>query len=432
LAKSDPEDLSPALPSELFRKQAIDAATSNYGMPIRPMGLAGWALTTFMVLVFAIVAIFLAMGRYARKETVAGVLQPTAGAVRIAALNAGVITTVYVSEGQTVSVGDPILELSVDRSIANGGDRLAVLSALMEEGEHRESRAIMDQARAVADANTRTLEELRARKSGLEDDIAQLTRSVALQEDRVRLAQDTLDAAKALHDRQLLSTLQFRQREEALIIAQQALSSIHREIRRNEANLLQARAEEGRRVAEAARSVAESAIAKAQFDQRQAQRQADRSNVLTASQAGRVVAAQIRPGMTVQPGRTLAIIVPPGSTLQAELWVPSRAAGFLEPGDTARLMYDAFPYQKFGVGRGTVTTVAGAPTDPSDMTVPIEASEALYRVLVSIEDDSVEGYGRRWQLTPGMRLSADLILDDRSLWEWLFDPFIAARRRAGT
>lgn len=140
----------------------------------------------------------------------------------------------------------------------------------------------------------------------------------------------------------------------------------------------------------------------------------------------------MRPGATVEAGRVLAIILPHGEVLQAELWVPSRAAGFLRSGEPVRLMYDAFPYQKFGVGRGTVASIAGAPVDPADLTVPIETKEALYRVLVNLESPTVDGYGKVWRLSPGIRLSADLILDDRSLWEWLFDPIIAARRRSGS
>lgn len=289
---------------------------------------------------------------------------------------------------------------------------------------------MIGQARALAEVNALALEDLSARRRGLEEDQTQLATSMEMQEQRVRLARETLEAGRLLHERELFSTLQLRQREEALIAAQQGLGSIEREMRRNRATLQQMHTEAGRLEAQTARSTAEAAMTQAQFDQRKAQGQAERATILVAAKAGQVVALAARPGAPVQPGRALAIILPPGARLQAELWVPSRAAGFLKAGDRVRLMYDAFPYQKFGVGRGQVASVAGAPTDPADLTVPIETKEALYRVLVDVDAGSVSGYGRQWRLTPGMRLSADLVLDDRSLWEWLFDPIIAARRRA--
>jgi membrane fusion protein len=424
--KKPVDDVDP----NLFRREALDAATTRYGAPIRPMGVAGWGLTGFLVVLFLAVAVFLAVGRYTRKETVVGVLQPSAGAARVTALAAGVISEVRVTDGQVVRAGDPILVMSTDRTVTDGEAISGSLSDLIGAGSEREALALAEQARSQAAVNARALEDLRARRAGLEDDQTQLAQNLLLQHDRVRLAEETLAAGRTLHERQLFSTLQLRQREEALIAARQGVASIEREMRRNQASMRQMAAEEGRLAAQAAQSVADMELARAQFDQRRAQRLSERAIVLTAAKSGRVVALSARTGAPVQPGRALAIILPEGETLQAELWAPSRAAGFLRAGDRVRLMYDAFPYQKFGVGRGRVISVAGAPVDPADLTVPIEAKEALYRVLVDIESPTVDGYGGTWRLTPGMRLSADLVLDDRSLWEWLFDPIIAARRRA--
>jgi membrane fusion protein len=415
--------------SDLYRSAALEAATSRFGAPVRPMGVTGWSLTAFLICLFVAVAVFLAVGRYTRKETVLGVLQPASGAVRVTALTTGVVTDLRVTDGQLVKAGDAILVMSTDRSVTN--DRGAEsLSDLVGAGSDREAAAIVEQAKARFQSNARSVEDLRARRDGLLADQLQLAGNITLQQDRVRLAQETLDAGRTLHDRQLFSTLQLRQREEALISARQGVASIEREQRRNRASLEQLSAEEGRLLAEAAETTATVHLAQAQFDQRRAQRLSDRAIVLTAARDGRVVALSARPGTAVQPGRTLAVILPEGTKLQAEIWAPSRAAGFIQNRDRVRLMYDAYPYQKFGVGQGTVSSVAGAPTDPADMTVPIEAKEALYRVVVDIESETMSGYGRQWRLAPGMRLTADLVLDDRSFWEWLFDPIIAAKRRS--
>lgn len=429
---AEPTPIDPAL----FRREALDAASSHYGAPIRPMGLSGWALTGFMVALFVGVLIFLAVGRYTRKETVPGALQPTAGAARVIALTAGVITEVYVTEGQHVEVGDPILQLSADPMVRGeeaGPESLpAALSELVDAGADREAQAIVRQAEARIETINLALGDLEARRRGLGENAAYLSENIGMQQDRLRLAQETYDAGESLHERQLFSTLQLRQRQEAVIAARQSLLSIQREIQRNREALERLNAEEGQLRAQLSETMASGAMTQAQFDQRRIEHLADHGTVLVANKAGRVVALQARAGGTVQPGRALAVILPPGTTLQAELWVPSRAAGFLQAGDRVRLMYEAFPYQKFGVGHGSVTSIAGAPTDPADLTVPIETKESLYRVLVSVDAGSVEGYGKQWRLAPGMRLSADLVLDDRSMWEWLFDPIIAARRRAAS
>ncbi len=416
--------------TDLYRREAVAAATSRMGSPVRPMGLSGLVVLGFMVALFISVAVFLVIGRYARKETVPGVIQPSAGAARVTTLSAGVISEVFVTDGQPISQGTPILRFTSDPSVSPEGGPLTALSGLIAEGTAREAEALVSQGRAQIEGHARSLDDIRARREGLRADGLQLTESLALQRDRVRLAQETLEAGRALSERELFSLLQLRQREEAFIAARQGLGTLQREIRQNEALSAQLDAEEGRLRAQLAQTTAEMRGNQARLDQRRAEQLAAQGVVLVAGRSGRIVALQARPGAVVQPGQALATILPEGVALQAELWAPSRAAGFLQVGAPVRLMYDAFPYQKFGVGRGRVVAIAGAPTNPADLPVPIETKEALYRVVVAIEAESVNGYGRKWRLTPGMRLSADLVLDERSLWEWLFDPIIAAQRRS--
>lgn len=416
--------------SNLFRPEALAAATSRFGSPIRPIGLNTTILTGFLLMILVGVSAFLASSSYTRKETVPGVVQPSAGSARVATLSPGVISEVFVAEGQYVEAGMPILQFTSDPSVAANGTAPRALSRLIDAASEREARALTAQSEAQVQENLSALEDLRARESGLQADQAELGRSLKLQHERVRLARETYDAGRALNDRQLFSTLQLRQREEALIAAEQGVGSLERALRQNDASLEQLRAEARRLQAQMHQARAEMQRAQAQFDQRRAEQLVAQASVLVASRSGRVAALQARPGTLVQAGQTLATILPKGERLQVELWTPSRAAGFVEIGAPVRLMYDAFPYQKFGVGRGRVVSIAGAPTNPIDLTVPIESNEALYRVVVELESETVEGYGRNWRLTPGMRLSADLVLDERSLWEWLLDPLIAARRRS--
>ena len=60
-------------------------------------------------------------------------------------------------------------------------------------------------------------------------------------------------------------------------------------------------------------------------------------------------------------------LLPDGASLLAELFVPSRAIGFVEPGQRVRLMVDAFPYQRFGTLGGRVETVSQAVLSPNEV-----------------------------------------------------------------
>lgn len=417
-------------PEKLFRLEAVQAATSRLGAPVKPFGLSTWAVTGFLVALAIVIACLLLLGRYARKETVTGIVQPASGATRVATLTPGTIAEVYVTDGQLVGAGDPILRISADPSLPMDGSETATLSSLVHPQTQNEIEAMAEQAEARTAADSRNLDDLQARRQGLMSDKSWLAASIELQARRVDLAQETVDAARVLLDRGLFSALQLRQREDALITATQGLESLRRDRSQNEVAIRQIAVEEDRLNAQLRETRAQIRVERARFEQRHAEQIATEGAVVVATSAGRVTALQGQVGSNVQPGKVLAMVIPQGASFKAELWVPSRAAGFIREGDAVRLMYDAFPYQKFGVGRGTVDRIEGAPVEPADLNVAVNTDEALYRVVVTIADPAMDGYGRRWALTPGMRLSADLILDERPLWEWLLDPIIAARKRA--
>jgi membrane fusion protein len=410
----------------LFREEAVAAARSRLGAPVKPVGVASWALTIFLVALMVAVVGFLCMAKYARKETVVGALEPAAGAVRVSTTRAAVVAVIHVREGQFVKKGDPLFTLATNSTIADGRNLGDVYAASSDA----QSAALVRQAAAKRDLIARQREEIAARRQALLEQKQQLLSDLVLQNERVELARQTLEAADVLLKKELMSTLQYRQRQEALLVARLSLSSMQRDYDSIPTSLAQLAAQDQRLVAEGEDSAAIIAADTAALSERNAANQAETGLVLTARQSGQLASLQAVEGGAVNPGATLAILVPSGVKLQAQLWLPSRAAGFVRVGDRVRLMYDAFPYQRFGVGKGRVADVARAPTAPTDLPLALRTEEDLYRVLVDLDDQSVTAYGDRWRLAAGMRLKADLILEQQSLWDWLFDKVRAAQARS--
>jgi len=150
---------------------------------------------------------------------------------------------------------------------------------------------------------------------------------------------------------------------------------------------------------------------------------------LRAPVAGHVSALQARVGLAADTAVPLMAIVPTGSVLQAELLVPSRAIGFVEPGQTVRLAYEAFPFQRFGLHGGHVTTVSRNLLRPAELVAPIAINEPSYRVVVALDRQTLSAFGRDFPLGPDMTLKADIVFDRRSLLEWVFEPMFSLRGR---
>lgn len=117
-----------------------------------------------------------------------------------------------------------------------------------------------------------------------------------------------------------------------------------------------------------------------------------------------------RPGAVVKEGEPLADLACGGGRLQAELSLPPGDVGQVRPGQAVKLLYDAFPYQRHGVRRGTVRWVS-----PASVGV-------YFRAFADIEDAALTVKGESRPLTAGMGGRADVVVGRRALIAYAFEP----------
>jgi membrane fusion protein len=166
-----------------------------------------------------------------------------------------------------------------------------------------------------------------------------------------------------------------------------------------------------------------------------AESEARREIQVLAPTGGTVTAITVEVGKPVSADTTLTSILPNGSELEAEIYVPSRAVGFIKLGMTVLLRYQAYPYQKFGQYEAVVHEVAGTSMSAQELTLPGVATassqtpEPLYRIRLKLKQQSVLAYGKRVNLKPGMLLDASVILEHRRLYEWVLEPLFSISGR---
>jgi membrane fusion protein len=154
-----------------------------------------------------------------------------------------------------------------------------------------------------------------------------------------------------------------------------------------------------------------------------------RSVVLTAPADGTVTTILAEPGQAATPSNPLLSILPTGAQLQAQLLVPTRAAGFIKTGQQVALRYQAFPYQRFGHYLGEVVAVGRTVIQSNEAALPLTVQEPVYRVTVRLPSQQVRAYGQPLPLQAGMLIDADIRIDRRRLIEWVFDPLLAVGGR---
>jgi len=132
---------------------------------------------------------------------------------------------------------------------------------------------------------------------------------------------------------------------------------------------------------------------------------------LPAPCAGMVLRLLVRrPGAVVREGEPLGDIACDGSGLQAELTVPASGAGQIKPGQRVKLLYDSFPYQRFGVRHATVRWVSPA------------AVEGHFRAFADVDDEAIVVTGERRALGVGMGGRADVVVGQHQLIAYAFEP----------
>ena len=154
-----------------------------------------------------------------------------------------------------------------------------------------------------------------------------------------------------------------------------------------------------------------------------------------ASKSGYVSTSNVEVGQQVSPSQLLLSIVPGNTELVANLYVPSRAAGFINPNDKVVLRYQAYPYQKFGHAQGKIISIAktalgkqelaslgGASADSENQMVQAQANEPVYLVKVKLEKQTIKVYGKNKPLQIGMVVEADILHERKKLYEWVLDP----------
>jgi membrane fusion protein len=420
--------------SRLFRMEVLAARQTQFLGTVRLAPRASFRLfTLFAVLAVAAMVALLSFGQFTRTARVNGWLLPQDGVVRVQAPRPGIVVSLDVKEGSQVREGERLLTLSDELQSARLGatqaqitQRLDERRASLAEERRQQERLLAQQDRALAN-----------RVAALRSEEKQLERETELLRGRVAIA----ERSEALHRRQqaegFISELRLQQVQSDLLeqrarltVAERSRVAAARERMNVEAERADLPLKLGRDTASLDRSIA-------QLEQERAEAEARREIVVLAPHDGTVTAIHAVQGAKADAGTPLLSIVPPTSQLEAHLYAPSRAIGFVRPGQRVQLRYQAYPYQRFGHYEGVVAAVSRAALSPSELPAqlaglttltgagPSAGGEPIYRITVNLASQSVTAYGAQVPLQPGMTLEADVALERRRLFEWVLDPLYA-------
>jgi membrane fusion protein len=369
------------------------------------------------------------LGEYTRKARVSGYLVPDRGVIRLVAPQSATVIESHVAEGRSVRRGDTLFVLAVGQATLSGDTQATVQASIAARTASLQGAA---QRRSVLEQTQ--LASIDRQIDEMQRELASMRTEVDLQTQRLALAQQAAAQYESLRNDNFVSSAQVRARAEEVLNVKAQLQGLERQRtgRLREIATLQAQRRELPLQAQAAQGVIDRDLAA--LAQQAAENEARQRIVVRAPQDGVISGLVAEPGQNVVPTVALASLLPADARLQAHLFAPSSAIGFVRANQPVQLRYQAFPYEKFGHQSGAVVQVSRAPLQASELggmaTVAVGAGgEPLYRITVALDRQSVAAYGQAQALAPGMQLEADVLLDRRRLIEWLFEPVLGIAGR---
>ncbi|KQO54187.1 HlyD family secretion protein [Methylobacterium sp. Leaf85] len=414
--------------SPLFRAEVARARQDSWlgeAQIVQPLSIRLMTAITILITIAAI--LYVVFGTYTRRIHAFGMLTPDVGLITVASPVAGRVSASGVKEGDRVVQGQLLYTLDLDAVSAKGPTQQRIIDQLARQKETIEAQSRLRSAMAATEKRS-----LAEQIDNLQSQSRQLEEQVQLQEKLVPPLKERVDVlAKAVSDGFARSA--DLQNQNYLYL--QASSQLA-QFRNSRLQLMGKVGELQATLAtfddKLARDLAEMDRTAAQLEQQRAESEARRAIEVRAPEKGILTSIRVQAGQGVAAGATLLTLLPSEGRLQANLFVESSAIGFIDTGEAVMLRYAAFPFQRFGLYRGTVSEVTRAPLEAADLPEAAGAKakngDGIYRIIVRPDENSVIAYGESRRLEAGMRVEADIALEKRPLYRWLLDPLYRVKR----
>ena len=409
---------------QLFRQEVLEGKRQKLDGAVILTSPPLFRLLTVCILIFVVVAvIFLSTTTYVRKERVRGILQPDAGVVKLQAPQSGIVEDLLVTEGQQVVAGDTLIRI---RSEKHGLEALELYGLLVGQYE-KQIENIKSQVTKQEEQYALLSSELQAEKRNKSLRLQQLLDRKQIFAERIEIKRNLVEQVNSLADTGYVSGFELQRERDALLALKQQASTLRseelalkNEIAQIENKIARAPIEQSETLLELDARLEE---AKSQLFRAQQQH----IGVVRAPVDGTVSGLLIKKGKMVQADQPLLSMFPEGSHLQAIIYIPTSSAGFVEAGQSIHFRYEAFPYEKFGAFSGRILEISSNIILPSETDIPGQINQPSYRVLASLDEDQVLAYGRTFALRAGMTFEADVILEKRTVLQWLFSPIYSLK-----
>jgi len=330
-----------------------------------------------------------------------------------------------INEGDEVIAGEVIYFVSTERHLNSGEKVQALVAAEIEISIGIIESQISEQKNLSTLRNT----DIQSQLKYTQQEIASLKNEITLHEQRVALYGEDVARLDKIFQEQFVPKTEYTKSYQVHLDSQVALEQLRRNLTNSMNRKWQLSAELKKLPVELNQNIFSYEKSRSDLRQRLAEIRSNQSYSVVASASGRVTSLIYKVGDTIKPETPLLTILPENVALKADLYVPTRVAGFLAVGQEVKIRFDAFPYQKIGLYGGVVEQVSKNIMIPGEVILPIEVKEPVYKVSVTLNKQTVTAFGREHYLQVGMLLQGDIVRHHSRIIDWVLEPLYSLRGR---
>lgn len=357
------------------------------------------------------------IGKVDQTVVATGTFEPLEGRFQVKTSFGGIVRQLWVKEGQEVALGTPLLQVE-NQGLAAKLDatrkQLALLryenqlTNLLLDSPSGFGRGILPEPPLLIRGEDRTrsiqlsVQQTASRLNQLNARLSSLGTTLAIK-------QELVNAIKPLYEGGGMAKFNYLSSVDEL----QQLRSQQVQVREEISNVLGGA---GRQVSGNDRQILalEAEIV--------GLRESDRNLTLKAGASGRVFNLQVGRGSVVGAQSEMMRIIPEGG-VRAKVYLPNSDLGFVRVGQTAKLAVSSFPPNEYGYLKATVSRIGVDALSGDEQAGATQAQRAnTFPMIVTLDGNQAKDSLLR-RLTPGMQVSASIVVRQRPVISLLTDVF---------
>lgn len=392
----------------------------------------------YLLIIFAgIVLPWAMLSRVDETGTARGRIEPQGKTLKLDVPVAGTVAAVKVKEGQTVKAGQTLLEMASEiprtelqqtQAKLEGQLSRVIQLEFMKNQLEIAIRAQQQQSQAQQSAQQAEIGSSQQRlnfsknsyalaKERLRRDLLEVKRYRSVLKSGIVPQITIVEAERAANESERLLNQTLSDAQQAQYDIKKQQSAYQNVVRTGQLTVL----ESERKVKEIQSQIgdarSEVAQTKKQIQSLQLQLQ---QLVFRAPTAGTIFQLAVEnTGSVLEVGQTLAQIAPQGAAFVFRAQMPSGESGFLKVGMPVKLKFDAYPFQDYGVVPGRLRWIS----PDSKVVESPQGNIETFELEIIPDQTYIQSQNKRIALTPGQTATAEVIVRQRRLIDFILDPF---------